>query len=63
MSFVGLSVSVRNNISVEEGQFHAAIFEGCTAVSVCVRAEDNEGPEAFLLTDNKGLMVVGEVES
>ena len=49
--------------SAEEGAFAAVTFEGGTTVTVSVRVEDNVGPEAFLLSDNKGLMVVGEVGS
>jgi hypothetical protein len=46
----------------EYGQYAAITFSGGTTVSVSVRPEDNVGPEAFYLGDNKGLMVVGEVE-
>ena len=42
----------------EEGQFSAVKFERGTQVSVSLRAEDANGPEAFELGDNKGLCVV-----
>jgi hypothetical protein len=42
----------------EEGQFVAVKFERGTRVSVSLRAEDANGPEAFDLRDNKGLCVV-----
>lgn len=42
----------------EEGQFNVVKFERGTQVSVSLRAEDANGPEAFELGDNKGLCVV-----
>ena len=48
--------------STEERQYAAVTFEKGMTVAVSVRTEDNVGPEAFSLGDNKGLMVVGEVE-
>lgn len=44
--------------SSEEGQFSAVKFECGTQISVSLRAEDANGPEAFELGDSKGLCVV-----
>lgn len=44
--------------SSEEGRFSVVEFERGAQVSVSLRAEDANGPEAFELGDNKGLRVV-----
>ena len=44
--------------SSEAGQFSAVKFERGTQVSVSLRSEDVNGPEAFELGNNKGLCVV-----
>ena len=44
--------------SSEAGRFSAIKFERGTQVSVSLRCEDANGPEAFELGDNNGLCVV-----